>query len=74
MRPAYARSGGLDTRPPVTITGMITCRLGEYTATSDGNGRVDIHGGHGELLDTLLVVVTTEAELVELLREWLRAS
>ena len=56
-----------------TITGMITTRVGEFSATSDGT-TVSVYGGGGELLDTLLATVASEDELREVLADWLRAS
>jgi hypothetical protein len=55
------------------MAGVITATIGQFTATFDGTA-VHIYGEHGELLDTLLATVTTEAELVGLLPEWLRQS
>ena len=53
---------------------MITTTIGEFTATFDGTTTVRIHADSGELLDTLLITVASEAELRVVLTDWLRQT
>jgi hypothetical protein len=52
---------------------VLTVTKGDFSAVYDGKA-VHIYGGGGELLDTLPITVASEAELREVLTEWLRAS